>query len=181
MAVTNIKGPPGSQVYITTGAPGTGLGVINDIAIDTIAGNLYKKSDVSVWDYFGTIVTTANEAGALKQTKVANVAVLSGDAVRILNHSTVTLADPTANVKNSIVYGIAKNDASAGANVDVITSGPLYNVIFEIFPPNKLLFLDFDGGITDMRPAAGNATVIGKSLGGGYIFVQPQIPYILGV
>lgn len=185
MAVGNLKGPrgeqgpPGSQVYVDNGPPSAGTGTDNDIYFDVAGSNIWKKSDGS-WALIGSFAGPPNTSGALQNTKTADEDLLSGECVRIINASTVALADPLGSVFDAIVYGVTMNDAAKGANVLVLTLGPLYNDAFAGFEPNKLLFLDEMGGITDVRRTDKILTTIGKSLGNGWIYVKPEIPHILG-
>jgi hypothetical protein len=186
MAVANIKGPrgpvgpPGSQIFVGVGAPHAGSGNVNDVYIDTSGSNLWKKTASTVWELFGSFAGPSGTAGALQGTKTAVGDILTGECLRIINSTKVALADPTLDVMKAIVFGIAMNDAINDADVDVLTAGPIFNEAYRVFAPNKLLFLDEGGGLTDVRRTTKFNTVVAKSLGDGWIYVKPEIPHVLG-
>lgn len=121
----------------------------------------------------------ADFAGALKVTRVASVAITLGDAVYAISSTHVGLADASATVAEAMVFGFALNNASPGADVDVLILGVLEDPIFSIFTVNFPLFLDEAGGVTDVKRTSGYHVVIGKALGGNQIFVSIKDPVVI--
>lgn len=121
----------------------------------------------------------ADFAGALKVTRTASVAITLGDAVYAISSTHVGLADASNTVAEAMVFGFALNNASPGADVDVLILGVLEDPIFSIFTVNSPLFLDEAGGITDVKRITGYHVVIGKALGGNQIFVSIKDPVVI--
>lgn len=121
----------------------------------------------------------ADFAGALKVTRTASVAITLGDAVYAISSTHVGLADASNTVTEAMVFGFALNNASPGADVDVLILGVLEDPIFSIFTVNSPLFLDEAGGITDVQRTTGYHVVIGKALGGNQIFVSIKDPVVI--
>ena len=67
----------------------------------------------------------ADFAGALKVTRTASVAITLGDAVYAISSTHVGLADASNTVTEAMVFGFALNNASPGADVDVLILGVL--------------------------------------------------------
>jgi hypothetical protein len=124
-------------------------------------------------------VGVAEYAGALKITRVASVSITLGDALYAISSTHVALADASNTIAEAMVFGFALNNASPGADVDVLILGVLEDPIFSIFTVNSPLFLDEAGGITDLKRTTGYHTVIGKSLGGNQIFVSIKDPVVI--
>jgi len=121
----------------------------------------------------------ADFAKASKVTRTASVAITLGDAVYAISSTHVGLADASNTVAEAMVFGLALNAASPGADVDVLILGVLEDPIFSIFTVNAPLFLDEAGGITDVKRLTGYHVVIGKALGGNQIFVSIRDPVVI--
>ena len=120
-----------------------------------------------------------NTATSLQVNRIANVQIFAGECVKSDSITNVSLATNDGLSSDAIVLGIAANDANVGENVVVVIMGVITNTAYNIFSLNSVLFLDQNGGITDVRPvfpAANFLTPIGKSLGGGSIFAQIELP-----
>lgn len=53
----------GSQMHNVTAAPGASLGIVGDWALDTVAGDIYEKTD-SGWTKRGTLKGPKGDTGA---------------------------------------------------------------------------------------------------------------------
>jgi hypothetical protein len=114
-------------------------------------------------------------AASLQLTRIASEDILSGECVKSDSVTNVSLATNNIDYTNASVLGVAANGVSAGGSVVVVLMGVIYNDIYSVFSLDAQLFLDISGGITDVRPVLPNnkyISPIGKSLGGGSIFVQ---------
>lgn len=83
-------GTPGSVWYVTSGAPGSGVGVNGDMALDSTTGDVYKKV-TGAWTLTGNIkgATGASGAALPRSTVVLTTASLTNNAVEA---GTVALA-----------------------------------------------------------------------------------------
>ncbi len=55
----------GSKIHFTNGAPGTGLGLPNDWALDTGTGCVYEKTGAAVWTARGSFKGEKGDTGAV--------------------------------------------------------------------------------------------------------------------
>jgi len=121
-------------------------------------------------------------ATKLQITRIATEAIMEGDCVKADSSTHVSLATNDLNVGGATVLGIAANDANIGDAVNITLFGAISNAAFSVFALHDPLFLDIDGGITNINPMLPGAffrTEIGKSLGGSDIFVNIQPPIVL--
>lgn len=115
-------------------------------------------------------------AALLQEVKIASEAITIGDVVYAVDDTHVGLAQFNSTQAKATVHGVAISNAAIGENVLVVLMGRIVNSIYNIFPVNKILYVDIDGGITDVRQTNGYLTPIGRSLGGGAIMVQVGYP-----
>lgn len=118
-------------------------------------------------------------AGALKVTRVANEAILKGDALYSVSATHVALAGASTTIDKATVFGFADADANIGDNVIVTLAGVLADPSFSVFTVNSPLFLDTTGAITDTKRLSGYHVIIGKSLGSSEIFIAIRDPILL--
>lgn len=159
-----------------------------DFYIDNATGDYYLYSGTS-WVFQGNLKGPTGPTGpagppgtsdgTLRVTKTAYEDILTGEVVRLHSSTQVRLADPSGTVDESLVYGVATQDATTGNDVEVMLLGELTDVVFSAFSLNTLLFLDASGGITDTRPTTGHLSIVGKAMGSNTIFVNPQLPTVL--
>ncbi len=123
----------------------------------------------------------AAPASSLQLTRIAQEAITKGDNVYSVSNTHVGVADYNLTLAKAMVLGVAANDALAGENVLVVVLGVINDSIFNIFAVNRPLYLDAAGGMTDEKPTAGYLVPVGKSLGSGYIIINPGYPSRLGV
>lgn len=124
------------------------------------------------------------KAATVVITRKANEEILRGQLVRASSPNYVEIADPTMDLDSANVLGIALTDVVQHDDVEIQILGIMTDALFNIFGPNDPLFLDEDGGITNVKPTVPGKnylTDIGKSLGGGDILVLIQKPVALGV
>ena len=107
-------------------------------------------------------------------TKVASETISAMQLVRLDNPTDVSVAN-TSTCPDATVFGVARVAANASANVEIQSSGKLYDSSFN-FPVNTPLFLGATGNITDVAPTTGFLTQIGYSGGPGLIIVEIQDP-----
>jgi hypothetical protein len=128
--------------------------------------------------------TPVGKSASLVLDRVAGEDILKGDLVRASTGNKVIIADPnTSSIQDATVLGIALNGALNNEPVEVLVLGIVNDVDFSVFSVNSPLFLDLDGGITDERPVSPSKKYlcyIGKSLGGGDIFINISNPTTLG-
>lgn len=61
-----IPGPPGSTIRTGAGVPSSGLGIVNDFYVDTVApNNFYLKTGVSTWTLQGSLQGIPGTVGPL--------------------------------------------------------------------------------------------------------------------
>lgn len=116
------------------------------------------------------------EAALLSITKKAQVNIAAGDCVYAVSDTHVGLATFNDSQAKATVFGVASTTVLAGADVKVTVIGIVFNSAFNVFPVNKPLFLDEDGGLSDDRPTEHYLTAVGKSLGNGYVMIQLSYP-----
>lgn len=108
--------------------------------------------------------------------------VLKTEIVAATGATTVKLAHNNTTSDDAFAIGMALNDADTGEKVDILIMGVINDPIFTAFPLNSTVFLDTDGGTTDVRPirpSATSSTIIGRSFGNGEVFVNVQRPVFL--
>jgi hypothetical protein len=115
-------------------------------------------------------------ASSLQLVRTAQSAIIAGDAVKAVSSTHVAPADFDSTLSDATVLGIATSSANPGESVTVVVLGIITFPIFNIFPVNSILFLDNDGGVTDVRPVSGYLTTVGKALGGGSVMVTIGTP-----
>jgi hypothetical protein len=126
-----------------------------------------------------TTSTVVEAATKLKITRTAQENILTSEVVRASSPTQVLLATADSAKLNAMVLGIASNDALIGESVDIILLGVVTDAIFNVFSLNDPLFLDVDGGVTNVKRVAGYHVPIGKSLGGNDILFQSSLPTVI--
>lgn len=124
------------------------------------------------------------KASKITINRTASEPILRGDIVRATTANHVGLADPTIDLDNALVLGVAQNDADVGDTVEVLLLGVMTDLLFGVFSPQSILFLDDAGGVTDVKPLAPAKkylVIIGKALGGNDILVSISTPTAIGV
>ena len=116
------------------------------------------------------------KAAATVVDRKAAVTILRGDVVRASSLDFVSLADASTTQINATALGVALNDAAVNSDVEVLVLGIIADPIFSVFAVNDLLYLDVDGGLTNVRRLSGYLTPVGKSLGGNEIFINVGQP-----
>jgi len=120
--------------------------------------------------------TSAASATKLKITRIANEQIFSQEVVRAFSSTHVSLATGGGTLQDANVLGIADSDAATGETVDIVLLGVSSNALFSVFTINSPLFLDLDGGITDIKRTSGYHVVVGKSLGNNEILFKSENP-----
>ena len=123
--------------------------------------------------------STMNSATSLQVTRTALEEIFSGECVMSSSASEVRLATNDQTVDKALVLGIAVNHALPGENVTVVIMGVINNSNYSAFTLNSPLFLDSNGGITDVRPVLPTSKYllqVAKSLGSNSIFIQIETP-----
>jgi hypothetical protein len=123
--------------------------------------------------------TVVDSATKLKITRIAQEAIVASELVRAFSTTHVALATGDSTKQNAMVLGIADAGAAIGETVDVILLGVVTDAIFSVFNLNDPLFLDVDGGITNVKRTAGYHVPVGKSLGGNDILFQSTNPTVI--
>jgi len=131
------------------------------------------------------VVLASSKAAALVVERIAGEDVTEGELVcaSTATPGEVLLADANTDADLATVFGIALQSQTTGQPVNVLISGVYSDPAFSVFPVNAQLFLDLTGAVTDDRPtgpARKYLTGVGKSLGGGEIFVSVSTPIVLG-
>ncbi len=127
--------------------------------------------------------SVTDEAKAVVVNRIAHGEILKGEVVRPFSGNSVTLSDPTDTLIKADSIGVAMNDVADGGDVKILILGILSDPSFSVFAINSILFLDDDGGITDVKPV--NPTkkfqvIVGKYLGANEILINIQTPLALG-
>lgn len=117
----------------------------------------------------------AANLGDVAETKVAGETLSAIKAVKLDNPTDVSCATSNTTCPDATVYGITRTGAASGANVEVITSGNLYDSSLN-FPVNESLYLGVNGAITNVAPTTGFVTQIGTSGGPGLMIVNIDQP-----
>ncbi len=108
-------------------------------------------------------------------TKVATETMSAIRLVKLDNPTDVSLATSDSTCPDATVLGVSRTAANATENVEIVTSGKLYDSSFN-FPVNSPLFLGINGIITDVAPTTGFLTQIGTSGGPGLINININDP-----
>lgn len=114
--------------------------------------------------------------------KYASEQIFKTDIVAMSGSTTVKVAHNNTNFDDSFALGMALNDASIGDPVNVMIMGQYSDLSFSAFPLNSTIFLDTDGGMTDVkptRPLSGSVTILGRSFGNGDIYINVTRPIII--
>jgi hypothetical protein len=149
--------------FVSTG-PQAGLPVITEAGTGLISSSLLPSTG------------TVESATKLKITRIAQEVIATGDVVRAFSSTHVVPATADSTKATAMVLGIATNSAAVTESVDIILLGVATETAFSIFALNDPLFLDTNGGITNIKRTAGYHVDIGKSLGGNDILFQPSTP-----
>ena len=129
----------------------------------------------------GPAAVDAESATKLKVTRTAGEDILASEIVRASSATEVLLATgDTSNKEEAQVFGVAEADALLGEDVDIILLGVITDSAFSVFNVNDPLFLDADGGITNVKRLSGFHVPIGKALGGDDILFQAANPIVIG-
>ena len=121
----------------------------------------------------------AQSATKLKITRIAQEPILSQEVVKAYSDTHVNLATANLLRDNATVLGVSDNDAAVGENVDIILLGVVSNPAFSVFSLHDPLFLDVDGGITNVKRTTGFHTIVGECLGGNQILFKAEKPITL--
>ena len=127
----------------------------------------------------GDTAVNVESATKLKITRTAQEDILAGEVVRAFSDTHVSLATADSTRSDAMVLGIAEADALTGADVDVILLGVITDAAFAVFGLNDPLFLDVDGGITNVKRTSGYHVTVGKALGGNNILFQSGNPVVI--
>jgi len=160
------------------------MGTIEDDPSFAVIGVTPDSANTVCCDTPASTETTVERAAKLTITRIAAEPILTGEPVYSSSTGFVSVADPTGTSHEANVLGIAMSDANTNDSVDILILGVISDPIFSVFSPSSPLFLDDNGGVTDVRPAfpAKNyLTILGKSLGGNDIFISIASPLALGV
>lgn len=162
--------------------------LLNEIEDEYVRENFYRLKlfleNLDLGDDIINIVNNIISSGSsdavnatrLKITRIAQEAILAQDVVKAFSATHVELATADATREDATIIGIADNDANIGESVNVVLLGVVTNAAFTIFNVNDPLFLDVDGGITNIKRSSGFHTIVGKSVGGTDILFQPSNP-----
>ena len=121
------------------------------------------------------LVVSRKAAEQIYKTDIVSAITVSGETRVKLGANNLTANDAFA-------LGMSLTDAAAGQMVDVLIMGVVKDDVFNAFPLNSTVYLDTDGGTTDIAPSlplATSRTIIGRSLGSGEILVNVQRPLFL--
>jgi len=122
------------------------------------------------------------KAASLVIDRIATGTILRGDLVRASTVNHVVVADATGTLEDAYVLGLALNDADDTENVEILLLGVISDPLFSVFAVNSTLFLDEDGGVTDIKPTKplrNYSTIVGKALGGNEILINVSTPTTL--
>lgn len=142
---------------------------------DSVAG------DPSVWravcdetthDKLDNIVNALGDGATIK---VATENISAIKVVTLDNPTDVSLATHDGTCPEATAFGVSRTSASTGGNLEIVTSGKLYDSSFN-FPVNAPLFVGVNGSITDIAPTTGYLTQIGTSGGPGFITININPP-----
>jgi hypothetical protein len=135
-------------------------------------GNTFEPIKTNASGIIDSSLLPIVSASSLQLTKIAQMTIVQGDAVRAFSDTHVVQASQDSTLEAASVLGVAMNSAIAGQPVTLLVLGIYTLPLFNIFPVNSPLFLDVNGGLSDDRPTTGFKTTVGKSLGNGSIMVQ---------
>jgi hypothetical protein len=141
------------------------------------AGQLLAKNSGTNYDYSWI----DPEVPRLTTTRIATTAI---SALRILKFDSgthVSYATNDSTYGDSFAIGIALNSAIIGGTVEILLFGALNDPFFS-YPVNENLYLDSNGGITNIAPSLPSASFlvkIGSSMGAGSIFIKMEQPISL--
>jgi hypothetical protein len=96
--------------------------------------------------------------------------------------TTAKLAHNNTTADDAFAIGVAMHDAAVGQLLDILVLGVIQDPAFAVYPLNSTIFLDSDGGTTDvkpMQPSASSTTIIGRSYGNGEVFVNVERPVFI--
>jgi hypothetical protein len=100
-------GPPGGDSWLTgTGAPSSGLGVVDDFYLDTSTSDIYLKTGVSTWTLVGSIELPHQATDITLDTLAASNTVVGStvqEYVNRFNEPSVSEA-PTYNLNGTVSF-----------------------------------------------------------------------------
>lgn len=141
--------------------------------VDTTTGDKFRAvCDETTHDKLDNIVSAL---GGGAETKVATETISAIKIVTLDNPTDISLATSDGTCPQATAFGVSRTSGSIGDNVEVITSGVLYDSSLS-FPVNAPLFLGLNGTITDTAPTTGYLTQIGTSGGPGLINININPP-----
>lgn len=146
-----------------------------------IQGKVTIAADIVI-DKLAAKTPLSESSTYLVVQRFASEAILKFEVVSATGTTTVKLAHNNTTNDDAFAVGVALNDASIGQKVDVLIMGVISDPSFSVFPLNSTLFLDVDGGITDVKPTlplAKSNTILGRSFGSGDVFINVQRPSFL--
>lgn len=146
-----------------------------------VQGKITVTADIVI-DKLATKTPLSESSTYLIVQRFASEPILKFEIVSATGTTTVKLAHNNTTADDAFVVGMALNDANTGEKVDVLIMGVVSDPSFAVFGLNATLFLDVDGGITDIKPvlpAATSTTILGRSFGSGDVFVNVQRPTFL--
>jgi hypothetical protein len=132
------------------------------------------------FDY--TNAMTADSSTYLIINRIASENILKTEVLSYTPIGQMKLANNNTTADDAFVVGVAMNNALAGQSVDVLLMGIINDPIFNVFPLNATIYLDINGGSTDIKPTlpgASSWTIVGRSYGNGEVFVNPSRPVFL--
>lgn len=168
-------GGSGTPWFTGAGNPSGALGSAGDFYLNTTNKQIFLKTGPATWTLQGDLQDTPFETTESLYT--ANETISALKAVYADTATTLRNADKAV-YETSKVLGIAKNGASSGGSVGVVTYGPLSDASF-VWAFGTAIYLNTSGGLTSTPPSSGHLVFVGHSMGIGKIFIRVNEPIIL--
>jgi len=147
------NGVDGATWYTDTGAPSSGLGLIDDLYLNTSNGDVYKKTDVSTWTLQTNITGPAGTGGS----------GIGVPGTTFTNTSTTTLTLTDASKDNQIITGSAPDFFITFPDPADCTVGRMFRV-FNSSANDIGYTLPFDGSSFTSYIPAGSIFVFVRDL-----------------
>lgn len=153
----------------------------NSLLIASIQGKSVIQGDIVI-DRAAPKTPLSESSTYLVLTRTVTEQIYKLEIVCATGATTVKLAHNNTNANDAFAVGMALNDAAIGEKVDILIMGVVKDTALAVYPLNATIFLDTNGGTTDVKPTlplAKSNTIIGRSLGNGEVFVNVQRPSFL--
>ena len=169
-------GGSGTPWFTGAGNPTGTLGSVGDFYLNTTNKQVFLKTGPLVWTLQGDLQDSPFETTEVVLT-VNEPSISATKLVYSDSATTVKYADSLL-YSTSKTIGVAKNTATLGNPINIVTYGPFSDASF-LWAANTPLYLGLNGNITDIPPSSGHLVFIGHSMGIGKIFIRIEETFVL--